>query len=306
MGCFDSGGSESQSTSQAKTGSQTKAVDEAIALYKQELGRNENVFQGDRVTDFTGLQRDVLSGAENFLDTFTTPQVARNPLIGQATTATSSFLAGEPGARQISDDQFTDFFSQTFREPATRRFNQETLPGIAEDFAGPGFFGSSRSQAQTTARTDLADTLNSEEAAGRFANTLRNQDIDEAKAGRAQTAINQSLQVGRAPAVEIADNLRNAASQIQGMSALFGFGQAEQTQEQMELQADIQRFAEENQITDPQNLAILMALMDLNFSTSSSSGSTSGPGLGYVGASAALSSFGSTFGEGLATPKTTG
>lgn len=299
MGCFDSGGSESQSTSQGKTPSQTELLDDFIKRYKGELGRNENVFQGDRVTDFNPLQRDVLSGAENFTDFFATPQTTTNPLIGQATTATSSFLAGEPGARQISDDQFTDFFSQTFREPATKRFSEETLPGIAEDFAGPGFFGSSRSQAQTRARTDLADTLNTQEAAGRFANTLRNQDIDEAKAGRAQTAINQSLQVGRAPAVELADNIQNAASQIQGLSALFGFGQTEQTQEQMELQADIQRFAEENQITDPQNLAILMALMDLNFSTSSSSGSTSGPGLGFVAASNFAGATGTAAGQNL-------
>ena len=296
MGCFSSAGSERQTSSESKLPEQKDLLREFIDVYGPQLGINENVWQGERVAPLTGLQQNVLSGAENFTGAMTTPQTATNPLMGDMVGTTQSFLAGEPGANKVTDEQFTDYFSGAYRDPAKKRMREEIMPGIAEDYAGPGFFGSSRSQAQTKYRTDLASDLDQQEWTGRWANVMRNQDIDEAKAGRAQTAITQSLSVGRAPAVEIADNLNIAAQQIGGLNNLFGIGQADQTQEQMELQADIMKFAEENAITDPQNLAILMALMDISFNATQSSGSEWGAGLGYVGAGAALSSFGRNLG----------
>jgi len=82
------------------------------------------------------------------------------------------------------------------------------------------------------------------------------------------------------------------------MSDLFGFGQAEQTQEQQELTAAIAKFAEENQITDPTNMAILLSLLDMNYGASS--GSSSGPGLGYSVSTALAGGFGSGFGKQMA------
>jgi hypothetical protein len=297
MGCFSSGGSKQQSSSESKLEEQKALTRRAIDVYGRELGKNQDVWQGDRVTEFGDIQKGVLTAAKNYLGTFGTPQTAENALLGDMTTTTKSFLAGQPGAKTFSDEEFTNYFSETYRKPAEKRMYEDIIPGIAEDYAGPGFFGSSRSQAQTKYRTDLASELDQEEAAGRWANVMRNQDIDEAKAGRAQTAISQALSVGRAPAVEIMDNLNIAAQQIGGLNDLFGIGQAGQTQEQMELQADIMKFAEENAITDPQNLAILMALMDISFSSTSSSGSTWGPGLGYVGAGNAFQQAGTNLGN---------
>ena len=111
--------------------------------------------------------------------------------------------------------------------------------------------------------------------------TQSNQALDEAKAGRTQAAVPQAMAYGQMPAQEIMNNLQIAASQLEGMEKLFGFGQAEQTQEQQELTMAMAKFAEENQITDPTNLAIIMSLLDLNFSTSSGQSEQTAAGLGY-------------------------
>jgi len=105
---------------------------------------------------------------------------------------------------------------------------------------------------------------------------------------------------GQVPAQEIRNNLEIAAKQLGGLGQLFGFGQAEQTQAQAELQDDIMRFAERNQITDPENLAILLSLLELNISASEAKGM--GPGMGYSmlanpqTGGAAISAIGSLFG----------
>ena len=79
---------------------------------------------------------------------------------------------------------------------------------------------------------------------------------------------------GQLPAQEIKNNLSIAAQQIGGLNELFGIGSAQQTQQQAELQAQILKFAEDNQLTDPENLSILMTLLGLNYQTSSAKSSS--------------------------------
>ena len=83
-----------------------------------------------------------------------------------------------------------------------------------------------------------------------------------------------------------------AAQQLGGLGQIFGFGAAQQSQAQAELQDDIIRFAEEHSLTDPEDLAIIMGLLGINFSTSSSGAETTPRGPGFTaltaGAGAAI------------------
>ena len=65
------------------------------------------------------------------------------------------------------------------------------------------------------------------------------------------------------------------------------------TQEQREIQAAVTKFAEENQITDPQDMAILLSLLGMNYGAAENS--SSGPGLGF----SAVSGFAGGYGQGL-------
>ncbi|GAG39716.1 unnamed protein product, partial [marine sediment metagenome] len=157
-------------------------------------------------------------------------------------------------------------------------------------------FGSARSQELSKAHQDVGEHLSTQRAGLEWDVLGRNQSIEEAKAGRTLGTLPTAMAYGQVPAQEVKNNLEIAARKLGGLGTIFGFGQKEQTQAQMELQDEIIRFAQENQITDPENLEILLALLGMNFS--SYSRETYGPGLGYVGAS----SFFSGLGQGMSTP----
>lgn len=146
-----------------------------------------------------------------------------------------------PEAFFRTPEQEADIFKEGIETPALRRFREETTPLIDESFAGPGFFGSARAQERVRAGESLAANLETERS-----------------------------------------NLRRETETLnrQGIASLFGFGTAQQQQEQRLIQADIERFAEENRLTDPEDVAILTALLGLNFSTASGKTSSSGFNIG--------------------------
>jgi hypothetical protein len=281
---------KSKTTSTNKADIQKDSLDSALELYIQQLGQNQNVFQGDRVAGLTGLQETGIGAAGGVGEAFTTPVsspgFAGGPLAGETTTATSDLLTGAAGATPISSEQFGESFSRSISDPARKTFREETSPAISEAFAGPGFFSSARSKAQVKGKTDLEDSLQSSLAAGQFANVTRNQQLEEAKADRSQRAIPQAIQVGQAEAQTLRDNISLAASQVEGLKELMNIGGVEQSQEQKEIFASMEKFAQDNQITDPENLAIIMALLNMNFSDSvAKSRSRTDSGGGGVGAS---------------------
>lgn len=292
MGCFSSSQSKQSSTSKEKT--QKDLLATLIAKFSPEIDKGPSVFPGQTVAGLTGLQETGIGAAGGIGEAFTTPVsspgFAGGTLSGETTTATSDLLTGAAGATPISSEQFGESFSRSISDPARKTFREETNPAIAEAFAGPGFFSSARRKEQVEGKTDLEDALQSSLAAGQFANTTRNQQLEEAKADRSQRAIPQAIQVGEAEAQTIRDNISIAASQVQGLKELIGIGAVEQTQEQKEIFAEIEKFAQEQQLVDPDDLAILMALLNINFSTSS--GKQSGPGLGFAAVSGALQDVG--------------
>ncbi len=300
MGCLDSSSQESTQTS--KRLSQDKLLDKLIGLFTPEADKGPSVFPGERVAPLTALQTGAIEGAQDVGAAFTTPQTSPGfgggPLAGQTTDAVSDLLAGNLGATPLTAQKFGELFQSSISDPARKTFREETRPAIDEAFAGPGFVSSARSKEIVKQKTDLEDALQSSLSAGQLQNIRQNQALAEAKAARTQGAVRQAIDVGEAQTQTIRDNIAIAASQIQGIGDLIGIGSVEQTQEQKEIFALMTRFAEENQIIDADDLAIMLSLLNLNFGAAS--GSTSGPGLGFSVVSGLASS--GSFAPGPKTP----
>lgn len=295
MGCFS--GASSKSTSESKTPRQKEELDKAFDVYSPTLGQPPEIFPEDRVAPFSTLQQKAITGAESFADYFSEPEKVSTPLFAETGQAAKGLLSGEAGAKPIGRQETADYFQGTIYDPTMKTLREDTIPGIQEAHAGPGFFGSARSQEISKAHKDTADWLGTQRAGLEWDVFQSNQALAEGKATRSLATLSPAMAFGQVPAQEIRNNIEIAASKISGLSQLFGFGQAEQTQAQVELQDEIMRFAEENQITDPENLEILLTLLGMNFSRGSSS--STGPGLGFAATTSLLGGAGQGIGQNI-------
>lgn len=299
MACFT--GSSSKSTTESKTPRQKEELDKAFDVYGPTIGQPPEIYPESRVAPFSDLQQKSLTGAGRFTDYFSEPETVGTPLFEETGQAAKGLLAGETGAKPFEREQVEDYFTEAIYDPTMKTFREDTIPGISEAHAGPGFFGSARSHELSKAHKDVGDWLGTQRAGLEWDVLQSNQALAEGKAGRTLATLSPAMAYGQVPAQEIRNNLEIAASKVSGLSQLFGFGQAEQTQAQAELTDEIMRFAEENQITDPENLEILLTLLGMNFSRGVSK--SEGPGLGYIGAASAMSKIGGNIGsEFFATP----
>lgn len=293
MGCF-SGSSGSQS-SESKTPRQKQELEKAFDVYGPTLGEGPEIYPESRVTPFSELQQGAITGAGRFTDYFSEPEQAGTPLFEETGQAAKGLLTGQTGAQPLGRQETADYFKGAVYDPTMKTLREDTIPGIQEAHAGPGFFGSARSQEISKAHKDTADWLGTQRAGLEWDVLQSNQALAEGKAGRSLATLAPAMAYGQVPAQEIRNNLEIAASKVGGLSQIFGFGQAEQTQEQMELQDEIMRFAEENQITDPENLEILLTLLGMNFSRSSTT--QAGAGLGYAATTSFLGGLGTGYGS---------
>jgi hypothetical protein len=294
MGCFSGPSQKSSSFIPVqKTG-----LTEAINLYLQQLGQNNNVYQGQRVAPLTGLQTGAIDNAGNFLSTFSTPATTDTPLRAETGNALADILAGKTGAQKMTPADVEAFFKGTIQDPTMKNLTQTTLPLTDEGYTGGNFWNAARGASRDRAIQDTNDTLATARTGLNFNVLQANQGIDEAKAARTLAAVPQGMAFSQMPAQDTLNNLRIAATQLGGLNDLFGIGSAEQTQQQREIEASIVKFAEEHQITDPTNMAILLQLLTSNMS----SGSSTGAGLGYTGVSAFMGGIGSGLGSGMMTP----
>ncbi|HCO95913.1 MAG TPA: hypothetical protein DIU00_18580 [Phycisphaerales bacterium] len=263
MGGGSGSGSTTTNVTETKTESQKRMIARMLRMYGRDLGKNET-FEGERLAPFSDLQTQVLSGAENHADLFSTPQNVGTPLFKETGAATKGLLTGQAGAQNLTGQDVEDYFNATFRDPAMKSLKEDVNPAIDEAFAGPGFHGSARSQERVRAAQDTSDWLGTKRGELNWNTLLRNQTLDEAKAGRSLSALPAAMQYGNVPATNAMNNLQIAASQVQGLGDLFGFGQKEQTQEQAELSMVWEKFIEDNQITDPEVLRVLLSLVGQN------------------------------------------
>jgi len=257
------GQKESKESSVAKTPEQTEWLTQALDLYGPTLGQGQKSFPGDRVAPLTETQTQA-SDVQGFLDKFS--PYRDMPMFGETGSALQGALSGTTGATPISQGQADEYFNQVTAAPAAARWEKFTKPGIREEFAGPGYWGGARAGAVTQAGTELSNWLGTERAQLGWDVAQSNQGIAEAKAGRALSAIGPGMQYGQAPTQE-------AQQKLQGRQDIFNLASVPQQQQQAEINAAMQQFAEANAITDPEDLKTLMTLLGLNFSTASGSSS---------------------------------
>jgi len=181
------GGSKSSSKSYSYTPEQREWVGKALSLYGEQIGKGETSYPGSRVAEFTPTQKAALGGTEGFLDKFSPD--APYPMFKETGAALSGILGGTTGAKKITPQETASFFKRAYEEPAAYQFSEYTRPLIREEYAGPGFWGSARAKAVTKAGEELGQWLGTKRGEIEWQAGEANRAIDEAKAGRALSAV---------------------------------------------------------------------------------------------------------------------
>lgn len=151
---------------------------------------------------------------------------------GPLSSAGTGLLTGTTGAKETTPEQAALAFKGSVEDPALYDWQKHTRPAIEESYSGPGYWGSARAKGVQEGASDLGNWLGSQRANWMWNADQSNKAIEEAKAGRALSAL------GAVPS-----GLGNWTS------TLFGTGGAGR-----ELL---------NQITDPQVLDVLYKIMGM-------------------------------------------
>lgn len=274
------GGSESKSESSSYRASQGKALDDLIALYSPQAGQGADIYSGTRVAPLSQGAQSALSGLDQFTGAFKA-MPDQNTLQTMGGTL-QGLLTGQSGADPYNPQALDNYYRNAIEAPAMQQWSRNIKPQIEEAYAGPGFYGSAKSKAVTEGSRDLNEWLGTQRSQLAWDAEQANKQIQEAKAGRALSALQPGFQYLTAP--------QDAASKsVQGLGQVASLAGITQQQAQAEINAAMQKFAEENRLTDPEDLQILMALVGQTMSKSrSSSESTAGIIPGISGALGAL------------------
>jgi len=248
---------------------QKKWITDILNLYGPQAGGGTPVYGGTRVAGLTPEQQEAMNveGWSSYLQPGNMPGFANT---GQAL---SGLLSGEMGAEPYTQESVNTLFDTAYAQPAKKQWSEDILPGIKESYSGPGYWSSSRMDAERRGARDLSDWLGEQYGSLTWNADQSNKAVQEAKAGRALAALEPSMAYSMLPT-------NQATAAIQGRGALYGLATPEQQQYQTEINAAIQKFAEENQITDPQVLNVMLALLGMNYSRSEGSSSGFDFGLG--------------------------
>ncbi|HIJ71123.1 MAG TPA: hypothetical protein HPP87_07145 [Planctomycetes bacterium] len=155
-------------------------------------------------------------------------------------------LTGTMGAEKTTPETAGRAFDKTVAEPALNLWKRTLQPDIKESYAGPGYWGSARAGAEKDAATELGKGLSAGREKWMWDVEQSNKAIDEARAGRALSAL------GAAP-----------SSLLGWTTGLARFGN------------ETQRLL--NTITDPQVLNVLTTILGTSPAGGSTTRSTSSP-----------------------------
>ena len=280
MGCFDSGGSKSQSY----TGAQAQWLQNLLGIYGPQAGQGQVSYPGETVAPFSPTQNQAFGLGGDFLSQFNPNQSINLP--DEYAGAMSSLVGGTSGPGQITPEQTQNFFSSVYEQPAWRSYEEDIKPQIQESFAGPGYWSGARAQEQSRAAGEMSNWLGEQKGQLDWNAMMENRSAAENAANRQLSALPLAQEGTFLPSGV-------AQQQLQGASNVFSFLEPQRQMEQANIQAGIQKFLESQRLTDPEDLQILLSLLGMNYSSSSSSG----PGLGYAGTTSFLGGFGQGLGD---------
>jgi hypothetical protein len=232
---------------------QLQWIQKGLDIYGPTLGQGQASYPGTRVAPMTPTQTTA-ADVKGFLDQFA--PYRDMPMYGEGIQALSGILSGTTGAAPITPEMAKTTFGKIFERPAMKRWSEDIRPSIQEAYAGPGYWSSARAKAEMEGSQDVADWLGTKEGQFMWDVEQANRQIEEAKAGRALAGLQPALQYGYAPTQE-------AQQKLAGRAGAYELSSVEQRQRQNEINAAIQRFAEENRLTEPEDLEILLRLIGL-------------------------------------------
>jgi len=129
----------------------------------------------------------------------------------------------------MTPEQTEDYYKKTIHDPAIKQFGDEVAPAIREEYAGPGYWSSARANAVADARADLDTALSSQRA-------------------------------------DLMWNTKQSNNAL--LPVIYSFGEAQQQQQQQQINAMMQQFVEENRLTNPEDMEILLSLFGIPMSKS--------------------------------------
>lgn len=279
----DPGGSKQTQTSYLPA--QKDWMEQALDIYGPTLGQGTKIPSGEigeRLAPMTPTQTQA-TDVQGFLEKFA--PYRDMPMFGETGTALSGILSGETGAAPITPEATEKYITGAIADPRRRAFEKYEAPGIREEFAGPGYWGSARATAVGERSQEMEDWIGEMGAQTRWDVEQANRQIEEAKAGRSLAAIQPSMQYAQTPT-------REAQARLVGRAGVAELSSTQQQQQQAEFNMARQILSEEFAITDPEDLQIIMNLLEMGYSTAT--GKAEGPGLGY----SVLSGMAGGFGQG--------
>jgi len=263
------GGSKSTSTSTSYTPEQAKWMGKALEMYGPEMGQGQQIYPGETVAGFSPLQEQLLGGAGAYSDLFKPVTGADIPLYGQTGDVLSDAMAGRLGAQPITPEQTGAYFKQVYEDPSRKTFQEETLPGVREAFAGPGYFGSARGKAEMEANQEYGNWLGEQRGQLEWNVLQSNQALQEAQAARQLGAAGMAESYGT-------QMLRENLTRLTGSEELFNFASQDQAQQQRQITAAMQKFEAGNRLTDPEVMSIMLTLLGQQYQTTTQSQTTAG------------------------------
>lgn len=252
--------SKSAEQSTSYTPEQRTWLSKALALYGPSMGTGENIYPGTTVAPMTGAQQRVLGNLENYTDVFNADRGM--PMYAETGQALGDILAGKRGAEYITPTATEQYYQTNIKQPAQYQWMTETAPGIKEQYAGPGYWSSARAGAVTKSGTELQNWLGEQKGALDWQTLQENRATEEARANRTAAAIPQGMQYGQMPTQE-------ATNKVSALQNVFGGLSATQSQQQAEIDAAINKFQQGERTTPEEDMAIMLALLGMNYSSSS-------------------------------------
>jgi len=130
------------------------------------------------------------------------PAPTSNPLSRATEAATMTQLSGAPSTT-VNDATTQNFIQKAIADPARKNFQENTLQQIKSSYAGPGYWGSGRANAESKGAGDVESNISSLGAQYAYADEQARRDLAESAANRQAGAIPMSLNVQNNPLLQM-------------------------------------------------------------------------------------------------------
>ncbi len=244
-------GQAGKGTSGGYTQEQKDWIASLLNRYGAASKKGPNVYEGTRVAPLTEQQK-AMTDTSAFSGVFDPYQ--NTDLYNQGTTALSGIVSGTSGAQPYTDTQMANRWATAYK-PQYDIMQGEDVAATRNEMGGPGtYWGNARSKQLQDVREKWNAQMRPAYAQYMAGMEDRNQQIAQQKLANSLAGISATPEYEAAPTTQ---NLQRLGGRQAGLS-LAGITQQQQ---QNEINAAMTKFVEENQITDPQVIQVMLQLL---------------------------------------------